>query len=110
MEIYASIPERVSAGLDWLTDNAPADWWDRIDLESLSIADGENCILGQVFAPDAAETGYFSGYAYAVNTFPIWDDLEHLGFCSSYTVWDEYQFLSDEWLEAITKLKMEVSA
>ena len=61
---FPSIPERVTAGWDYLDRCVPG-WQERANPETLDLADGCSCICGQVFAEDAAGTkGVRNGFAY----------------------------------------------
>jgi hypothetical protein len=102
--------ERVAAGTAWLDDHAPAEWWDRIDLITLDISDGDRCVLGQVFAADADQLGFINGYIAAEYLFPhirsgTWQGPR--GFCAGD---DEYPFLNVAWMLAIEKRRAEVYA
>jgi hypothetical protein len=58
-----TIQERVAKGIAYLDEFGPEDWFSRIDLSQLDIADPKWCVLGQVFACDADEyntTGYWA--------------------------------------------------
>lgn len=109
------IEDRVSAGIDWLNENGPAGWWDRIDFDTLNLEDGDECVLGQVFAAAAAEAGSVNGYAYVVDHvfradgINLWagDMTGPLGFL---TIWTEGAALTNAWISAIDKIQVEVYA
>ena len=47
-EVEEEVNVRVRNGARWLDENFPG-WVDRIDLETLNLANSESCICGQVF-------------------------------------------------------------
>lgn len=59
--------ERVERGAAWLNRTKPG-WRDLIDLDTLNLAYGDSCVLGQVFADEADESdGMVSdGFDYAI--------------------------------------------
>lgn len=60
-----SAAQRVRNGARWLDENFPG-WEDRINIATLSLEDGNNCICGQVFAGRARRlNSAMSGYTYA---------------------------------------------
>lgn len=94
-------------GIDWLNDNGPAEWWDLVDLFQLNLDDGWDCVLGQVFAAKADETGIICGYNYVLWTFPeVANDPIRKGFCPV----DDPRPLENEWRAAIEKIRTEVAA
>lgn len=104
-----SIEDRVSAGIDWLNEHGPAEWWDRID-QPINILDGSVCVLGQVFAAKADETGMVDGYSYVINEYTeIWNAPASFGFCDNGVLTDTLQ-LEAEWAKAINKIRTEVTA
>lgn len=108
-----ALQDRVSRGVEWLDENAPAGWWDLIDYGLLDISDGNVCILGQVFAAKADETGMAGGYIYAESTFSRGTYGERnlpviaLGFCGSDF---EYEKLRLLWIDAVENRRAEVNA
>lgn len=52
MGVRAAAQVRVARGARWLDENFP-DWDARINIHTLDLADGEKCICGQVFTPEA---------------------------------------------------------
>lgn len=107
----------VASGVDWLNENGPAEWWDRIDLETLSLSDSRRCILGQVYAPDADTIGVQDGYVFTQTLF-----TEHGGLpadndpAEHWAQWiTECGFITgratrEEWADAIRQLRVEVNA
>jgi hypothetical protein len=113
--------ERAYAGMEWLDENGPAEWWDRVDLDTLDISDGNTCVLGHVFAAEAAEVGLTCGYFYATvgswNAEPMIpsDQVIELGFCTTMEenhIADEEDLhpLEDAWTFLINKRRIEVNA
>lgn len=96
----------VARGVGWLDENAPAQWWDRIDYDTLDVSDGHTCVLGQVFAAEADTAGIAAGYIYALREF---DDIAEIamGFCGGDS---DYYFLREAWIDAIENRRAEVSA
>ncbi len=105
----------VQRGAQWLDERVP-DWETRIDLETLNIDDGTVCVLGQVFAADADQCGYISGYhfitkfVYSDHGEISPDEGQSYGFCASSTlhttdVADGYR-LTNEWKRVISERKM----
>lgn len=75
-----------------LLDRVKPGWFHMVNLATLDIMDGANCILGQVFREEAQETGVDAGYFYATNhdletgerlPFDVWDNENHHGYRSS---------------------------
>lgn len=62
--------ECVAAGIEWLLQNAPADWRGRVNVARLDVSSELLCVLGQVFHEEArgSDEFYESGYDYAVHT------------------------------------------
>lgn len=68
-EITPTIREAVQRGAAWL-DSVKPGWRTLIDRDAFDIADAHWCVLGQVFAEEAAETdsrsGVYNGYDYVL--------------------------------------------
>lgn len=79
-------------GVEWLDENGPAEWWDRIDTSKLDLNDSNVCVLGQVFKPQADETGIRDGYLFTQTLF-----TEHGGLATSL----EPQEAWNEWAEML---------
>lgn len=60
-----TIEQRVANGARWLDENFPG-WEKRINIKTLDLSYGEDCICGQVFKRKARE--YASGFDYAYST------------------------------------------
>ena len=62
-----SVQERVARGARWLDGVRPG-WRDALELRRLNLRHAHNCVLGQVFAYEAAAhpCAYTSGFSYAV--------------------------------------------
>lgn len=105
---------RVNAGIEWLNEHGPTEWWDLIDLTTLDLNSPARCVLGQVFAADCDTYGYNNGYEYIFNKYVNDDgdlrmvDFWHLGF-SDVTPRD-YELLTEQWARDIESLQMLVSA
>lgn len=86
---------RVEAGMAWLDSFKPG--WERdIDLATLNLRSGCDCILGQALR-DLAEIGS-SGYSYGLPRLPEWDAYGH-GFVAVESA--DYPALEAEWRTAI---------
>lgn len=81
---FPSIPERVTAGWDYLDRCVPG-WQERVNPETLDLANGCSCICGQVFADDAARTkGVCNGFDYWCESGFYRDALFLLGDPTTY--------------------------
>lgn len=58
------VPARVANGVRWLDENFP-NWDERIDLETLRLWSGFDCICGQVFREAADKLDVDGGFQYA---------------------------------------------
>ncbi len=110
--------EEVAEGIEFLNDEVP-DWWTLIDLDTLDLSSADVCVLGQVFAARADETGLASGYHYVLNQYEnMHYAVTSMGFCAGTkhnaiyggTCSDEYDDLNAEWARVITNLRAEVNA
>ncbi len=73
----AYMAERVANGIALLDREGPEGWRERIDCDSLDLADGCNCVLGQVygdfwpaiaaFAPTETRDAFSVAHAFAVS-------------------------------------------
>lgn len=123
-----SVQERVARGARWLDGVRPG-WRDALELGRLDIRSATNCVLGQVFAHEAAAdpVSSASGFAYAViEVVPavMIDDADAVcwftahGFAAGATTWSgleellaseldseapgaEHVALADEWRRII---------
>ncbi|TDB90878.1 hypothetical protein E1264_03365 [Actinomadura sp. KC216] len=86
------IEVRVKDGAAFLDEKRPG-WADEIDLETLDVADGDYCVLAQLY--DDYNTGY-----YVLGLDDVWDRRD-LGF--SAIGYDEYPALTDAWHALITE-------
>lgn len=105
--------QRVARGMEWLDEHARPEWWDLINLDTLSISDPHSCVLGQVFRPEAETTGAMSGYAYVYGYNDRHDSLTGeqitaLGFsgCGNFSAGQ----LREAWTDAIQQRVCEVYA
>lgn len=103
----ATIAERVQAGVEFLNEKMPG-WEKKINLDTLDLADGRHCILGQIFAA-YAKTGR-SGYNYGCEYFGFFADTEYLYNCRfdygfSINNTGSFQELTAEWWNAISALR-----
>lgn len=100
--------QTIQAGLDFLDNSGPAGWWERIDLETFDIMDGDHCVLGQVFRADADVLGYPNGYCMYLHIMEapwLWD--------RAFSINDEIPFWTDlqmAWVKAITERRAMVNA
>lgn len=109
--------EAVADGVDWLNENGPAEWWDRIDLGTLALMDSSRCVLGQVFAAEADTIGVQDGYVFTQTFF-----TEHGGLAGRHEPvmeWGQWvtecgfipgRATRDEWADAIRQIRVEVNA
>lgn len=115
MDDDKTVEDRVASGIEWLNWHGPSEWWDRVRLPGLDMREGDSCVLGWVFASEAAITGFPNGYNYALSIISQqFDDIGqawYMGF-SDYDApgVDRYRQLQDEWVEQIKKIRYEVSA
>lgn len=66
--IAATIRERVERGAAWL-DSVKPNWRDAVNVRVLDLSEPVDCVLGQVFAYEAAEADpYWSGFEYVLNS------------------------------------------
>lgn len=74
-ETKSDLQNLVRMGADWLDSHAGPGWWNKINLDRLSLYSDTDCILGQVFA-DVVRPGLnwdrngrpvLSGFGFAVN-------------------------------------------
>ena len=65
-----TIAQRVQNGCRWLDENFPG-WEERIDIHTLDLANGHQCICGQVFAEEARDNKWSGhhGFDYAYSNF-----------------------------------------
>lgn len=100
-----TVRQKVQNGIDWLDEHAPG-WERRIDLSTLNLYRGCDCVLGQVFQEEAKESGWSSSeedtlridaYLWATNRWIL--AVYSLGFVG--TSHSEWVLLSREWRERI---------
>jgi hypothetical protein len=66
--ITPTIRERVERGAAWL-DSVKPSWRNAVNVRILDVSESVDCVLGQVFAYEAAETDpYWSGFEYVLNS------------------------------------------
>lgn len=88
--------ERVAAGAAWLDDHDP-DWYDRIDLDTLALADCGLCVLGQAFGD------YWVGLVdIDLNNWTA----DQFGFRASRNDPGEYAELDEHWAREITSRRL----
>lgn len=121
----------IGRGIGWLNQNGPADWWDRIDLETLDISDPSKCVLGQIFAAEADQAGMNTGYLFTQTFFSghggllRWSERRDMMLdddeWSAWSNWSnqhafdlglgfDAEWANDEWCYNINKIKEEVRA
>ena len=112
---HGTAEERVNKGVQWLDANAPKFWWERINLEALTLWSPWSCVLGQVFNEDADQYGYESGYQYVLEehlakgqdaNIPVFVTAH--GFLPSAGIGGGE--LREEWIQAITVCREAVPA
>lgn len=93
--------ERVAKGVALLDEHKPG-WADRINAARLAVLSPCDCILGQLYPPNAEGVdGYF--LALADHDLPVWsyDDAKEHGFAGGDTGGGER--LDAEWVRVITE-------
>lgn len=80
------IKKRVQNGIDFLDEHIP-DWRDKVNVETLVMKDGLDCIIGQVF-----NLKLYEEFPHKIHEMNI--DAFDLGF-DAYV--DEYEDLTREW-------------
>lgn len=115
--VDAEVKENVLRGLAWLEKTHGPGWEDKIDLATLDLRYGQNCVLGQVYGRDDGffdEDGksYISGYHYAGEKFfklgagDDCDELYYHGFTlprdSELSCDAAWRDLTDEWRNVLT--------
>ena len=86
--------EEVNAGIDLLNAKGPTGWLNRINKDQLDMVEGGYCILGWVY-------GHFTDGLDALGL--ELDDSVSYGFCLPLkTSWEEYEYLKEAWLDALT--------
>jgi hypothetical protein len=95
--------QRVEAGAAWLDENMPG-WVDVIDLDTLDLASGCSCVLGQLAADVQQGAGYgaFRGREAKHLGLPYLTsfEAERLGFVNSKNEYDE---LNELWTALISR-------
>jgi hypothetical protein len=101
-----TVIEHVEAGMAWLDHFGPEEWWERINLRALDLDKATDCVLGQVFAPEADLHGITNGYVYAVLFKEYFrrqetkgDDVWHYGFLGYLA--DESEMLTSVWIDRV---------
>lgn len=96
--------KRVESGAAYL-DLVHPGWWADIDLASLDLSRGCNCVLGQLYAYKANEESVCipNGYAAGKRLLGLSDhDAIALGFMRwGRNGWDEFSVLEAHWVDAI---------
>lgn len=89
--IDADVLARVKRGFAWLEETHGMGWEDKIDMATLNLADGSQCVLGQVYGTEN-EMGYFK----VRDIHPEmgdWDLRRDLGF----TTKEDWEALQEAW-------------
>lgn len=106
-----SVEDRVNAGVEWLVENGPVEWWNLVDYDTLDIDDGKACVLGQVFAAEADITGHFNGWEWFImRPEATARETVFKGFTPHFIHPRDAELLRDEWINRIEKIRAEVSA
>lgn len=92
---------QIQAGMAFMDEHDVPEWKSLINLDKLSLASQDACILGQRFELKAAGAcGYFSGFQWAQAYFELSEEtLIRLGFDIGQT--GHYGYLTSEWIEAL---------
>lgn len=100
------IKSRVEKGAAWLDQQKPG-WFYTIDLASLNLGCGQNCVLGQLWAEEARIKGTNTGGYLFVRTELEPDSMENScwvrehGFQKDGPAGINYQMLDEAWIELI---------
>jgi hypothetical protein len=73
--LLSDVPGRVTAGAAWL-DRVKPGWATLVNPDAIDLDSPHDCILGQVFAPEAEANGWSSGWGYVTYT---WTDDPNRG-------------------------------
>lgn len=108
IETRLQIRDRVTRGVEFLDTEVP-DWRDYIDLETLDIASGDNCVLGQVFRAlghDAGESGFIYALMVYGDYFTMggteWQDSRAFAFHGTTSYGHEAAVLNRAWRLVLT--------
>jgi hypothetical protein len=107
----STISERVARGVSLLDVHLP-DWWKRskISLRRLDLADGCNCVVGQLYEPP--DDGFIDGSGFETAIDTGWLDLDYplavshgfyAGMPHGSATEREYVELTEEWRRVITE-------
>ena len=83
---------RVRRGIDLLDEHGPSDWRERIDVESLEMANVFSCVIGQVFG----------AYSVATLSAELGLDDDGTGFGFETDCGESYHELTNAWQSALT--------
>ena len=92
--------ERIDAGIA-LLDADMRNWRDKIDLETLNLETGHDCILGQVYGDLAKEMGIYSGFDAGKYHLYGYENSSTYGFDVSYNLGDTYKGLQKAWVRKL---------
>jgi hypothetical protein len=107
----ATIRRRVRRGVKFLDTYGPKDWRKRINVETLDMAENQDCILGQIYP----KRGFSGGLSLLLRrAFGKRYDGRYLfanrhAFCVSQTWWPtisglaEYRMLDDTWKRELAR-------
>jgi hypothetical protein len=99
-----SVQERVVRGTRWL-DHVRPGWRDSLELATLDLSNGGQCVLGQVFAEEAAAHAGRKGcgYTYVLNVLLTHEWLDCPDWPSAHGFESELAFI-DGWEEGLAGL------
>jgi hypothetical protein len=96
----------IQAGIELLNERAAEGWFNRINLDELKMSDCYKCVLGQLFqeyamgwalvCPDDEDDLWLTEDSAATHGFDVLGSKERFRL---------YDMLTDEWVEAIEKLR-----
>src|ERR1044071_339073 len=91
----AAYKERVLAGIRLLEQKYGLDWVDKIDLDTLNLADVHCCVLGQLY-DNGTRNGYYNGLR-TLNLYDTEGEATRYGFSTDHS----YNKLQRAWETAI---------
>lgn len=90
----------VDNGIKWLDANGPEGWRDKIDLERLNMADGIDCILGQLYDSYWNAPEDVRGTTMGTNSIR---DKHCCEMCDGEDPGHTYASLKDEWIRRLSE-------
>lgn len=97
----AAVLARVKRGIALLEREHGANWVEHVDLDVLDLSHGARCVLGQVFADEARESGDATGYDWAAEGV-FWRAGESAASCGFFDDDGKYGDLQACWEDLLT--------